>query len=48
MTICEAFRNSYLKFKEQENKVCFEVHIDYAKNPDTLAMIQQVTDEYQS
>lgn len=32
--------------REQENKVCFEVHIDYAKNPDTLAMIRQVTDEY--
>lgn len=32
--------------REHENKVCFEVHIDYAENQDTLAMIQQVTDQY--
>ena len=32
--------------REQENKVCFEVHIDYANNSDTIAMIQQVTDQY--
>lgn len=32
--------------REHENKVCFEVHIDYAENPDTLAMIQQVKDQY--
>lgn len=32
--------------RERENKVCFEVHSDYANNSDTLAMIQQVTNQY--
>lgn len=32
--------------KELENKLCFEVHIDYSENADTLAMIQQVTEQY--
>lgn len=32
--------------REHENKVCFEVHRDYANNSDTLAMIQQVIDQY--
>lgn len=31
---------------EYENKVCFEVHRDYANNSDTLAMIQEVTNQY--
>ena len=31
---------------EYENKIFFEVHIDFANNADTLAMIQQVTGQY--
>lgn len=31
---------------EYENKLCFEVHTDFAGNADTLAMIQQVTGQY--
>lgn len=31
---------------EQENKLRFEVHTDFADNADTLAMIQQVTEQY--
>ena len=32
--------------REQENSICFEVHIDFAENTDTQAMIQQVTEQY--
>ncbi len=31
---------------EYENRLCFEVHIDFAENTDTLAMIRQVTEQY--
>lgn len=31
---------------EKENKLRFEVHTDFADNADTLAMIQQVTEQY--
>lgn len=31
---------------EYNNKLNFEIHIDYANNADTLAMIQQVTEQY--
>ena len=31
---------------EYENKLCFEVHTDFADNADTLAMIRQVTEQY--
>lgn len=31
---------------EMENKLRFEVHTDFADNADTLAMIQQVTEQY--
>jgi hypothetical protein len=31
---------------EYENKLYFEVHIDFAENPDTLAMIRTVTEQY--
>ncbi len=31
---------------EYENKLCFDVHIGFAENPDTLAMIRQVTEQY--
>lgn len=31
---------------EYENKLCLEVHMDYAENGNTLAMIQQVTIQY--
>ena len=31
---------------EYENRLCFEIHSDFADNADTLAMIQRVTDQY--
>ena len=32
--------------KEKENRLAFWIHVDYADNVDTLAMIRQVTEQY--